>query len=197
MPWFLLSCATPVPKAVDYYRQVPQTDMGISVDLDLLAAAKLPDEKKRLGEKLLNDFHSAETSLTDYADALERNVEVNEQLSKQYAIADAIVGALAGFSSIGVVFATAAIAAPIAGAIWVGIGLTVQRVNIEPQAREARDRLKEVERLAQIFPDVERAFRALVFADSDVEADRRFKIWNVYAENLKVKVSRFFAKPVE
>lgn len=194
---FVLSCATPVPKASDHYQQVSQTDMGLSVDLDLLATAKLSEDKKRLGKELLNVLNSSENSLTDHVDALERNLEANEKLSKKYAIADAIVGGLAGLSSIGVIFTTAAIAAPVAGVVWIGVGLTIQHVNIGPEIEEARRRLNEAQRLAQIFPEVRRAFRAVVFADSDVDADRRFKIWNVFSENLKIKVLHFFAKPVE
>ena len=57
------SCATPAPHPADYYNpQVPETDIGLAVDLDLLATAKLSDDHKRTGEKLLILFHSAETA---------------------------------------------------------------------------------------------------------------------------------------
>ena len=101
--------------------------MGLPVDLDLLATARLSQDKKRVGEEFLIFFHNCETSLTDYMDALEKNLEANEELSKKYSIVDAIVGGVAGFSSPAVIFATAAIAIPIAGAIWVAAGLTIQK----------------------------------------------------------------------
>jgi len=194
---FIMSCATPVPHAGDYYQQVPQSYLGLHVDIDLLSTSKLSQDNRRVAEELLNSYYSAEHSLTEYITALEMNLDANEQLKNKYTVADSIVGGLAGLSSIGVIFTTAAIAAPVAGVVWIGVGLTIQHVNIGPEIEEARRRLNEAQRLAQIFPEVRRAFRAVVFADSDVDADRRFKIWNVFSENLKIKVLHFFAKPVE
>lgn len=166
--------------------------MGLPVDLDLLATARLSQDKKRVGEEFLIFFHNCETSLTDYIDALEKNLEANEELSKKYSIVDAIVGGVAGFSSPAVIFATAAIAIPIAGALWVAAGLAIQNFEIEPQVKEAHKRLADARAIVQLFSDVERAFDAAVFVDSDIEAERRFKKWEVYIEALRPKVSHFF-----
>jgi hypothetical protein len=115
VPWFLPSCATPIPNTGDHYRQVSQTYKGLQLDLDLLVTSKLSQDKKQDGEKLLNFFYSAETSLTDYIDALEKNLAANDQLKNKYTIADSIAGGLAGLSSPAIIFATAAVAIPIAG----------------------------------------------------------------------------------
>lgn len=194
---FTMSCATPVPKAGDYQHiQVPHTHMGLPVDLDLLATAKLPEDKKRVGEELLKFFHNTETSLTEYIEALEEHLEANELLSKKYGIADSIVGGVAGFSSPAVIFATAAIAFPIAGAIWVAVGLTIQKNDLEPEIEKAKERLDQARALAQLYPDIERAFDAVVFVDSEAEAERRFRKWEAFIETLRTKVSHFFAKSV-
>ena len=187
-----LSCVTPVPRPEEYYNPIQQTHMGLPVDLDLLTTAKLSQDKKRVGEEFLIFFHNCETSLTDYIDALEKNLEANEELSKKYALVDSIVGGVAGLSSPAVIFATAAIAIPIAGVIWVAVGLAIQNFEIEPHIKEARKRLADARAIVQLFPDVERAFDAAVFVDSDIEAERRFKKWEVYIETLRPKVSHFF-----
>lgn len=195
---FNLSCAASVPKPGTYYtyqHQLPETHMGLPVNLDLLATSKLPEDEKRDAKKWLIFFHACEVSLAEYIDSLERNLEANERLSKKYSVADSIIGGLAGLSSAAVLVAAAAIAVPIAGAIWVGVGLSIQQYNIEPRLQEARRRLEEARALAQTFPDIERAFDAVVFVDSEPEARKRFKKWETYIETLQAKASHFFARP--
>ncbi|MGQ0810976.1 MAG: hypothetical protein ACT4OO_07110 [Nitrospiraceae bacterium] len=195
---FSLSCATSVPKPGAYYtyqHQLPETHMGLPVNLDLLATAKLPQDEKRDAEKLLIFFHTCQVSLTEYIESLERNLEANERLSKKYGVADSIIGGLSGLASTAVLVAAAAIAAPIAGAIWVAVGLSIQQFDIEPRVKEARHRLEEARALAQTFPDIERAFDAVVFVDSETEALKRFKKWETYIETLQVRASHVFARP--
>jgi hypothetical protein len=191
---FLLSCATPVPPAGDYYHQVPQSDLGLTVDLDLMSTAKLSPQKRLTGEELIKCYHSSEDSLTGYVKVVRMNLDANEELSSKYSIADAVIGGLAGFSSIGVVFATAAIAAPIAGALWIAVGLSVQNFNIKPEMETARKRLDGAQDLEPLVHDTESAFRAMVFADSYSEAERRFKKWEAYVRDLKAKTADYFAK---
>lgn len=171
--------------------------VGLYLDLDLLRTSRLSQDQQQLGEKFLNFFYLVEISLADYIDALEKNLAANDQLKNKYTIADSLVGGLAGLSAPSVILATAAVAVPIAGAIWVGVGLSIQQFDVEPQIEEGRRRLAEANALAQHLPDVEKAFDAVAFADSDEEADRRFKKWQVLIEDLKKKTSRFFAQPVE
>ena len=189
---FALSCATPVPRPEDYYNPLSQPHMGLPVDLDLLSTARLPQDKKRVGEEFLIFFHNCETSLNDYIYALERNLEANEELDRKYWIADAIVGGLAGLSSAAVLVTTAAIAIPIAGVIWVAVGLSIHNFEIAPEIKEARKRLGDARAIVELFPDIERAFDAAVFVDSETEAERRFRKWEVYIEALRPKVSHFF-----
>lgn len=198
VPVFLVtSCATSVPKADDYYRDIPQTDTRLELDMDLLTSSELSQDKKQAGERLVHFFHTAETSLRDYTDALEKSLDINEALKSKYGTVDAVVGGVAGLSSISVIFATAAVAVPIAGAVWIGVGLSIQQFDIQPQLTQGRKTLDEAHDLARLFPDVRVAFRAVVFADSNNQADRRFKVWQVHMEDLKKKVSHFFSKPLD
>lgn len=186
------SCATPAPRASDYYKPAQSDDAGLIIDLDLLATAKLPEEKKLAGEELLRFFHSAETSLQWYIEDAEGNIELNEKLRVKYGVTDAIVGGVAGFSSPAIIFATAAVAVPIAGAIWIGVSQCVQQFVIDPEVEVAKNRLAEARRLVQLFPDTITAFRGLVFAESETEALRRFNQWQGYVESHKKKIDRFF-----
>lgn len=196
--WLSLgSCAAPIPKCIDYYRQVPQTDVRLQLDMDLLNSSELSQHNKQFGQEYINDFHNWETSLRDYLDALEANIDANEQLKNRYSIADAIVGGVASVSSIGVIFATAAIAAPIAGVVWIAVGLSIQQFNIQPQIEEGRKVLDNGRDLALLFRDSRVPFRAVAYADSNDQADRRFKVWQSFNEDLKARISRFLAKPVE
>jgi len=88
----LLSCATPVPLAADYYHQVPQSDLGLAVDLDFLSTAKLSPEKRLTGEELIKCYHSSEDSLTGHVKAVRMNLDANEEPSRKYSIADAVKG---------------------------------------------------------------------------------------------------------
>ncbi|MBU6433798.1 MAG: hypothetical protein KJS98_10840 [Nitrospirae bacterium] len=190
------SCATPAPHPADYYiPQVPETDIGLVVDLDLLATAKLSDDNKRTGEKLLILFHSAETAFECYIEMAESSIEANEQLKEKYATTEAIVGGVAGISSPAIIFATAAVAIPIAGALYIGVGQMIQTLDIKPQLRLARDHIDEARRITHVFPDIGAAFRGLVFAPSESEAERRFKQWSAYIEGVVGRVSRFFTEP--
>ena len=91
-----------------------------------------------MAEELLDSYYSAEHTVAEYVTALETNLDANEQLKNKYTVADSIVGGLASLSSPAVIFATAPIAAPIAGAIWIAIGLSIQQFNIAPQIKEGR-----------------------------------------------------------
>jgi hypothetical protein len=155
-------------------------------------AAKLSESQKRSGQELLLFFHSAESSLERYIEALEKNLDANETLSKQYGTADAIVGGVAGLSSPAIIFATAAVAVPIAGALWIGIGQSVQQFQISPEIETVRERLQGARRLLQLLPDTVTAFRGLVFADTETDADRRFKHWQRYLEKIRKTVLHFF-----
>ena len=52
-----------MPPPAEYYGEVPRTEMGLAVDLDLLATAKLSQDKKQVGEELLTFFHTVETEV--------------------------------------------------------------------------------------------------------------------------------------
>ena len=189
-----MACATPTPNALDYFQDAPPTNIGLAVDLDLLATAKLSQERKREGETLLRFYHRAETSLENYVEQLEHNIGANEQLREKYATTEAFVGAVGGFSSPAIIFATAAVAVPIAAAVWIVTGQIIQARDVKPEIAEAGKRLEDARRLLNLMPDIVTAYRGLAFADSDTEAERRFKQWMSYMENLKNKVSHFFAE---
>lgn len=189
----LVSCVTPGPKPQLYYHEVSTDDTGLAIDRDLLASAKLSEDQKRSGEDLLLFFHSAESSLESYIDALEKNLETTETLGRKYGTADAIVGGVSGLSSPAIIFATAAVAVPIAGAIWIAIGQSIQQFKITPEIEKARAQLKDARRLLDLLPDTVAAFRGLVFADTEAEATKRFRHWHRYLENVKHKVLHFFS----
>lgn len=188
-----VSCVPPGPRPQDYYREVSTGDTGLAIDRDLLASAKLSEDQKRSGEDLLLFFHSAESSLESYIDALEKNLETTETLGRKYGTADAIVGGVSGLSSPAIIFATAAVAVPIAGAVWIAIGQSIQQFEINPEIEKSRAHLKEARRLLDLLPDTVTAFRGLVFADSEAEATKRFRHWHRYLENVKHKVLHFFS----
>jgi hypothetical protein len=190
----MASCATPVPRPADYYGEVPKTEMGLAVDLDLLATAKLSQDKRQVGEELLAFFHTAETSFENYIGALETNIGANAELKEKYAISEAVIGGVTGISSPAIIFATAAVAIPVAGAIWIAVGESIQRFNIKPRIDVARHSLDEARRITRLFPDIITAFRGLVFSSSETEADRRFMQWQAYIENLRTKASAYFIK---
>ncbi len=189
----LVACVPPNPRPQDYYREVSASDTGLTIDRDLLASAKLSEEQKHSGEELLLFFHSAESSLESYIDALEKNLETTETLGRKYGTADAIVGGVSGLSSPAIIFATAAVAVPIAGAIWIAIGQSIQQFEINPKIEKSRAHLKEARRLLDLLPDTVTAFRGLVFADTEAEATKRFRHWHRYLENVKHKVLHFFS----
>lgn len=190
----LAACTTPFPKTGDYQRQVPQDYLGLMVDTDLLNTSRLGQEDRHAAQELLKSYYGAEYSLRTYADALEKNLGANEHLSKKYSTAEAFVGGVAGLSSIGVIFSTAAIAVPIAGVIWIGVSQYIQHYEIDPQIKQTEHRIAEAEGLLKLFPDVEKVFDGLAFAETEDEAHRRFKKWGAYVNDLEARVQRFFAK---
>lgn len=190
----LASCAAPLPKTSDYQRQVPTDYLGLMVDSDLLNTSRLDQEDRNTAQDLLKSYYSVEYSLGAFTGALEANLDANEQLSKKYSTAEAFVGGIAGLSSIGVIFATAAIAVPVAGVIWIGTSQYIQHYDIEPQIRKAERKLTEVEGLLKMFPDIEKIFNGLVFSETYDEAHRRFKKWAAYVKNLETRTAKFFAK---
>lgn len=190
----LASCATPFPKASDYQRPVPPDYLGLTVDTDLLDTSRLDSEDKIAARDLLRTFYNIEYSLDAYADAVEANLDANGLLSKKYSTAEALVGGVAGLSSIGVVFATAAIAVPVAGVIWIAASQYIQHYDIEPQINKAERRLEEAQEFAKLFPDVEKIFDGLVFSETYDEAYRRFKKWAAYVKTLEARTAKFFAK---
>jgi hypothetical protein len=191
---FVASCATPVPLRGDFYHEVPRSEIGLAVDLDLLATANLAQDKKRIGEELLSIFHTAETSFENYIGALDTNIAANEEIKEQYAISEAVIGGLTGIASPAIIFATAAVAIPIAGAIWIALGETIQRFDVKPKIDEANHSVDEARRITRLFPDIITAFRGLVFSSSETEADRRFMLWQAYIENLRKKSTEYFTK---
>lgn len=197
IPFALMcSCATRAPHPADYYSlQVPQSDIGLAVDLDLLATAKLSNDNKQTGKELLIFFHSAETALERYIEAAESSIQVNEELKEKYATTEAIVGGVAGISSPAIIFATAAVAIPIAGALYIAVGQMIQTWHVKPELRVARDHIDEARRITQVFPDIAAAFRGLVFSPTESEAERRFKQWGAYIEGVMGRIVRFFTEP--
>jgi hypothetical protein len=188
------ACATPPPLASDYNRQVPADYLGLVVDSDLLSTSRLDSEDKAAAQELLKTYYNTEYSLRVYIEALEANLAENENLSKEYTTAEAIVGGIAGLSSIGVIFSTAAIAIPITGVVWIGTSQYIQHYDIDPQIKKTDRRLVEAQTLLALFPDVEKLFNALAFAETYSEVHRRFTKWSAYVRNLEERTSRFFAK---
>lgn len=191
---WLASCATPVPRASDYNQPAPQDYLGLMVDTDLLNTSRLDSEDKAAAQELLKTYHNTEYSLRAYVDALEANLDANERLSKEYTTAEAIVGGIAGLSSIGVIFATAAIAVPVAGVIWIGASQYIQHYEIDPQIKKTERRIAEAERVLKLFPDVEKIFDGLAFAETYSEVHRRFIKWSAYVKTLEARTAKFFAK---
>ena len=90
--------------------------------------------------------------------------------------------------------ATAAVAVPIAAAVWIVTGQIIQAQDVKPEIAEVGKRLEDAHRLEHLLPDITTAFRGLAFAGTETEAERRFKQWMSYIENLRPKVIRFFAE---
>jgi len=190
----LVSCTTPAPKAGDYQHPVPSDYLGLMVDTDLLSTSRLDTEDKNAAQELLKTYYNTEYGLRTYIEALEANLAGNEHLSNKYSTAEAFVGGVAGLSSIGVIFATAVIAAPITGVVWIGVSQYIQHYEIDPQIKKTEHRLAEAEGLLKLFPDVEKIFDGLVFSETYDEAHRRFKKWAVYVKTLQEQTVKFFAK---
>jgi hypothetical protein len=193
----LAACAAPLPMASDYQRQVPTDYLGLTVDTDLLDTSRLDSEDKIAAQELLKIYYSTEYSLRAYVEALEANLAANEHLSKEYSTAEAFVGGIAGLSSIGVIFATAAIAVPVAGVIWIGTSQYIQHYEIDPQIRKTERQLVEAQSLLRLFPDVEKIFDGLAFAETYSEVHRRFIKWSAYVKTLEARTAKFFAKASE
>jgi hypothetical protein len=193
----LVSCATPFPKASDYERQVPTDYLGLMVDTDLLDTSRLDAEDKTAAQELLKTYYNTEYSLRTYIDALEAHLAENEQLTKDYSTADAYVGAISGLSSIGVIFATAVVALPVTGVVWIAISQYIQQHKIDPQIKKTERQLAEAEGLLKLLPDVEKIFDGLAFSETYSEAHRRFTKWAVYVKDLEARTAKFFAKIAE
>jgi hypothetical protein len=190
----LWACAAPAPKAGDYQRAVPPDYLGLQVDTDLLDTSRLDAEDKAAAQELLKTYYNTEYSLRAYIDALEDSLGSNEQLTKDYSTADAVVGAVSGLSSIGVIFATAAVAVPVTGVVWIGISQYIQHYTIDPQIKKTDRQLAEAQGLLRLFPDIEKIFDGLAYAETHDEAHRRFKKWAVYVKDLESRTAKFFAK---
>jgi len=190
----LAACAAPAPKVGDFQRPVPPDYLGLMVDTDLLSTSRLDSEDKITAQELLKTYYNTEYSLRTYIEALEANLAGNEHLGKKYSTAEAFVGGIAGLSSIGVIFATAAIAVPVTGVIWIGASQYIQHYEIDPQIKKTERQLAEAERLLKLFPDVEKIFDGLAFSETYDEAHRRFTKWAVYVKTLEARTVKFFAK---
>ena len=193
----LVSCATPAPKADDFQRSVPADYLGLMVDTDLLNTSRLDSEDKIAAQELLKIYYNTEYSLRTYIEALEANLGENEQLTKDYSTADAYVGAVSGLSSIGVIFATAAIAAPVTGVVWIAISQYIQQYKIDPQIKRTDRQLTEAQALLHLFPDIEKIFDGLAFSETYDEAHRRFTKWAVYVKTLEARTAKIFTKTIE
>lgn len=189
----LAACAAPLPRASDYQRPAPPDYLGLMVDTDLLNSSRLDQEDRNAAQELLKTYYGTEYSLRSYVEALEANLDANEKLGKDYTTAEAFVGGVAGLSSIGVIFATAAIAVPVTGVVWIGISQYIQHYDIDPQIKKADRQLAEAQGLLRLFPDVEKIFDGLVYAETYEEARRRFKKWAAYVKNLQARVAKVFA----
>jgi hypothetical protein len=190
----LAACATPVPKSGDYQRSVPMDYLGFMVDTDLLNTSQLDAERKPTAQGLLKTYYNIEYSLSAYIEALENSLGGNEQLTKDYSTADSFVGAVAGLSSIGVIFATAAVAAPVTGVVWIVVSQYIQHYHIDPQIRKTERQLEEAQSLLRLLPDVEKLFNGLAYAENAPEAQRRFQKWAAYVINLDERSAKFFAR---
>ncbi len=191
-----MSCVAAVPPVPQSMPppQAASEDIAYTIDMDLLATAKLEEEIKQRAETALVSFRRLEKRLTDYIHALQDNLRENEELDEQYDVAEAIVGALSGITAIGVVFATGVVAVPIIGAVAVVTGVGIQHYSLKPTDREAKRRLEEASRLADQLPDIERAFDALVFAGDETEALRRYKRWEAYVKDFDGRTEHFFRR---
>ena len=190
----LAACAAPAPKADDFQRPVPPDYLGLMVDTDLLSTSRLDAEDKNTAQELLKIYYGTEHSLQAYIEALETNLGANEHLSKKYSTVEAFVGGIAGLSSIGVIFATAAIAVPVTGVIWIGISQYIEHYEIDPHIKKTERQLAEAEGLLKLFPDVEKIFDGLAFSETYDEAHRRFVKWAIYVKTLEARTAKFFAK---
>jgi hypothetical protein len=193
----LTSCATPVPMPDGYQRPVPPDYLGLVVDTDLLNTSRLDAEDRAAAQDLLKTYYGTEYSLRSHIDALEAHLAENEQLTKDYSTADAYVGAVSGLSSIGVIFATAVVALPVTGVVWIAVSQYIQHYDIDPQIKKTERRLAEAEGLLKLFPDVEKIFDGLVFSETYDEAHRRFTKWATYVKTLEARTAKFFAKTGE
>ena len=190
----LAACATPVPKSGDYQHSVPMDYLGLMVDTDLLNTSLLDAERKPTAQGLLKTYYDIEYSLSAYIEALEANLGNNEHLMKDYSTADSFVGAAAGLSSIGVIFATAAVAAPVTGAVWIAVSQYIQHFHIGPQIKRTERQLDEAQSLLRLLPDVEKFFNGLAYAETSQEAQRRFQKWATYVIDLETRTAKFFGK---
>jgi hypothetical protein len=181
----LAACATSVPRVEDYYDGIQGDDISLPIDLDLLETARLSSESQDEAASLLIAFRELEQSLQRYRTALDQAYNANEGLHEKYDTADAIIGGIAGLSSISVIFATAAIAAPIVGVLWIATSLGIDHLHIQPQQKRIDTRRQEINRELEKVPDIQRTFDALIFADSPAEAERRFKRWRTYAREFQ------------
>ena len=193
----LAACATPVPKSGDYQRSVPMDYLGLMVDTDLLNTSRLDAERKPTAQGLLKTYYDIEYSLSAYIEALEVSLGDNEELTNDYSTADSIVGAAAGLSSIGVIFATAAVAAPVTGAVWIAASQYIQHYHIESQVKRIERQLDEAQDLLRLLPDVEKFFNGLAYAETSQEAQRRFQKWAAYVIDLDARTAKFFGKTAD
>jgi len=193
----LAACATPVPKSGDYQRSVPMDYLGLMVDTDLLNTSRLDAERKPTAQGLLKTYYDIEYSLRAYIEALEVSLGGNEELTNDYSTVDSIVGAAAGLSSIGVIFATAAVAAPVTGAVWIAASQYIQHYHIEPQIKRIERQLDEAHDLLRLLPDVEKFFNGLAYAETSQEAQRRFQKWATYVIDLETRTAKFFGKTAD
>jgi len=190
----LAACATPLPPASEFQRPVPPDYLGLKVDTDLLDTSRLDAEDKQSAQALLQTYYKTEYNLRTYIDALEAHLAENEQLTKDYSTADAYVGAISGLSSIGVIFATAVVALPVTGVVWIAVSQYIQHDRIDPEIARTDRQLADAQRILSLFTDVEKLFNGVAFAESYDEAHRRFRKWEAYVKDLEARTAKFFAK---
>ncbi len=66
--------------------------------------------------------------------------------------------------------------------------------DVPIQIKKTDRQLTEAQNLIALFPDIEKLFNALAFAETYSEVHRRFIKWAAYVKTLEARTAKFFAK---